>query len=233
MRTVVFLVFLASFMGAVCADPFDPTRTRLVQDWNTNRLIRGNLPIWKDGQLALPWLYKRYGTNQTKAIIVVSLLDPKNREEDRIDIQHEHQLIQEEPSPLYAVEFYNKPVYPEDVSPRQFVDNARERRVLGKYVKDWSRGFRLMRETVAFVRDLMEKRAHTVLFVHCEQGTDRTGVVMGSYLFHYTGAQWYPIQRANFHIQNRQLLPQYQTLLDWEAVCQEIHHTVKEERNIE
>lgn len=222
-------IFLLLVWTLVCieAEPFEPRRTHLIQEWNTNQLIRGNYPLWKDDHLALPWIYEKYGNRQTRGIIVICLLNPENQKEDKRDIEHEYQIIQENPSSLYTTEFYNRPIYPEDVSPQHIKNHPQERRILGKYAEDWSRGFRSMRETVKFVRHLMETRNHTIIFVHCEQGTDRTGVVIGSYLLHYTGAQWFPIQRANFHIQNRHLLPQYQSLLDWEAICQEIHHTIQ------
>lgn len=191
------IIIILCLVSIVSSDIYVPARTRIVDSIGKTILVRGNEPLNSYGKSVLPQILKDI-RNKTgihyENLIDVSLLNPYNH--DNMDLQKE--------KPMLDILVIKEPVYGIYKAPSK------------KYYEEIvnSKEFQEYMNVVELLHFLMKTQESTIIYVHCEQGTDRTGAVIGAYRLD-KGDSWEDISQDNYSIQNRHLMVKYENLLDW------------------
>eukprot|EP00296_Roombia_truncata_P000753 JP436449.1.p1 GENE.JP436449.1~~JP436449.1.p1 ORF type:complete len:242 (+),score=44.62 JP436449.1:1-726(+) len=207
---------------ALCvADYYKPERTRFVtRSKEGNYLFRGNEPLNEDGKgsVAFGKLHEAF-VKYARAngislpddyfLIDVSFLDPHTLKPDHHDILVE----QRDASTKNHSKFLNLELYGEKTGPYQLSDSVRE--TSAKSVPIWQNDKLVSR--VSAVNDILSTTYELpiVVYVHCEQGVDRTGEFVGAYALKYLGFTWDKVNADNHAIASRPVMREYQNALQW------------------
>lgn len=180
---------------------FEPSRVIVVDNRNKNYILRGNIPL-VDGEFKLEPLKKRI-TELTKLkpsqydLKVVSLMNHLTEKESR-NLGLEEAYFQEHPE---AGELISYPILgfmanPETL-PEIMVDFFAY--FYERFSYDKLDGF------LDRLHDAVLSKNHTVVYFHCSQGIDRTGLISGAYKMKYLSKSLRDIVKENVEIGQRDM----------------------------
>jgi protein-tyrosine phosphatase len=217
------------------ADYYLPERTRFITASHSpddvrgrpvisNFLFRGNMPLTR-GALCAPnqkfdfemlaktlqdRMVEPYVLHSNFSVLDISLVTAKTACPDRHDLDAELKFAEQHPQ---LVEVLNWVLLGNKASPMT-VEPGR-RKVLAQNLPLWQED--RLPQRVERLHELMmlQQDRQLVLYVHCEQGQDRTGEIIGSYMMRYMGMKWPEIREYNIKVTGHGPIPKHFNALMW------------------
>ena len=203
MKYLVLLLFVCFVFG----EDYIPSRMRIVDTVGSNILVRGNIPL-KGHESAFPEILtkleeRRIHILPNHLIIDISLLHGNGSDEKLI----KREMKNENPQ----VHLIHWEIREMNVSPWDVPYHARD-----QYLKNQT-DFNSYVALIDFIYETMHENHNRqyILYVHCEHGIDRTGIVIGGYQLRYLRSSWGDVSRWNQEIGGRPIWGGYENVLNW------------------
>ena len=213
-------------------ETFDPKKLRLVE-YNSssgNYLFRGNIPIKKQ-RFAYEELFAHMSEQSEKElgvplpkdtlILVVSLISPFT--ENKL-LQIEERYAERNSD---SVRLYNHPIYGALSSPNLYPQMLKGFMLYGPILDD-------VNELTPKIKKwmVMGRSRPKAIYVHCRVGSDRTGLVLGTYQMQYRGMPYKEAMAEAEEIAGRPLTWRHKRGLQWMAYYLRDHIGVQTVGNI-
>ena len=160
--------------------------------------------------------------NSSFDFIDISLVNIKTECPDKHDLTREINFVNDFkklnfPHMPASVKLYNWVLLGNPQSPAMYDDNPVLKSKLINSLDIWQ--LDLLHERVAMLNQLMKVDSNAVrnrvIYVHCEQGQDRTGQIIGAYSLFNLHTMYSHILQANLKTTNYPMLSKHRNALDW------------------